>query len=199
MRKNIFYLLLLSTTLILSGCGEDEGDESNTTATTQGWHFQGRDCLACHNVNLQDDKNLLVAGTVYKTDAVTEQDNTNEMCGGNLRINFYDSANPAYLLYSSNDYVDANSKGYQGKGNVFILNRMLGIISLGNYYIEIADKNNTALTSKVWHSFSAQPYDVNNPIDYANRVSCNACHSPSASAPQKPIYVDILANINLCE
>ncbi|MDQ7043168.1 MAG: hypothetical protein Q9M34_06500, partial [Sulfurimonas sp.] len=98
-------------------------------------------------------------------------------------------------LYESKKYVDPNSKGNRGKGNIFILQRMLGSVNANNYLIEITDKNGTVLTTKL-HNFSGGTYDINNPQDGSNRISCNACHSKDGGVT--PIFVDFNKQ-NLCQ
>jgi hypothetical protein len=188
MKKKIYLLLALSTVFVMAGCGENESDEgsSSTATVVQGWHNQGKDCLACHNVDLQDERHLLFAGTVYKTENVTDTEDLNNVCGGELNVNFWD-ASRTNLIFASKDYVDPNSKGNRGKGNIFILQRLLSNIAPNNYYIEITDANSTVLTSYL-HQFSGQDYDINNPENMSNRVSCNACHTKNGV--QYPIYVD---------
>ena len=183
----------------MSGCGEDEGlatNESNATAA-QGWHFPGRDCLACHNVDLQASKHLLVAGTLYRDRNVSNQDDINNVCGGEIVVNFYDPNNLITPIYSSADEQDVNSKGYRGKGNLFILQRKLGIISAGDYLIELATSNGDVLADKYLHHFSSQPYDINNPADNSNQLSCNACHSSQATSKAWPLYVT--KSVTLCK
>ena len=195
MKKSIFYLLF-GVVLILSGCGEDEGSEDgevSTTSATQGWHFQGRDCLACHNIDLGESKHLLFGGTIYKDSSVVNQDDINSVCGGELLVDILDSSfNP---VYSSKDYKDSSSSGYKGKGNIFILQRKLRLISAGTYSVRITDANGTIMAvSNNTHKFTSQDYDINNPIDWNNRLSCNSCHSKSG--PQDPLYIQV--NKNLC-
>ena len=178
----------------MSGCGEEEGEG---TSTTQGWHFQGRDCLACHNVDLGNEKHLLFGGTLYKSDTITNQDDTNNMCGGDLIVNFIDTNGS--VIYSSKDYKVADSKGYKAKGNLFILKRALNVLSPGSYYVQVTDTNGSvlAVTSSASHQFDGQNYDINNRSNSSNRVACNACHSNTGS--QKPLYVNNTANLNLCQ
>lgn len=194
MKIKIYFLLLLVTTLIFSGCGEDGGDESIST-TVQGWHFQGRDCLACHNVDLNPDKHLLFAGTLYKDKNISNQDDLNNVCGGEFIVNFLDSS--FSTVYSSNDYIDSNSDGYDAKGNIFILQRKLRLITAGDYYVQITDTNGSvmAVTNGATHSFTSGDYDIDNPADFSNRLSCNSCHSNSGV--QDPLYVQV--NKNLCK
>jgi len=191
---------LLSIILLLNGCSEDEGNEGDApVSVAQGWHFQGRDCLACHNVDLKENRHLLMAGTLYKNQYVplSELDNVDKMCGGDLVINLYDGNAPTNLIYSSKNYEDTASKGYKAKGNLFILQRKLALISQGDYFVEITDGNGNILANKSKHHFSAQPYDSSNPQNNNNALSCNACHSPVANATTYPIYVD--TNTSYCK
>ena len=202
-KKILLYFLLALVTFTLSGCGEEDGggDSEGSGAKVvvkSGWHFQGRDCLACHNVELKSEEHLLVAGTLYKDSSVTNEDDLNNVCGGEIVVNFYDGTNYNNLIYSSTTYKDAASKGYNGKGNLFILQRKLGIISSGGYYIELATPTGQVLADKYLHKFSAQPYDINNPVDYSNQLSCNACHSTQATSRAYPLYVKSSA-VTLCK
>ena len=189
--------LLFLLAFILNGCGEDEGGEegdSTTASSKQGWHFQGRDCQACHNVDLGSDKHLLIGGTLYKSSTVSNQDDIANTCGGEYLVKFLD--NNGNTIYNSNDYKDVNSKGYKGKGNIFILQRKLRLLSAGTYYAQITDPNNSVMAiSGYSHSFTSQDYDMNNPSDYANRLSCNSCHRNGG--PQAPLYVQ--QNQSLCK
>jgi len=198
MKKSLFYILAFGIIMLIAGCGDDSSEneaDSTTARTAQGWHFQGRDCLACHNVDLQDQKNLLFGGTVYKDSTVTNKDDLNNVCGGDLIVNFIDSSTIA-TTYSSTNYVDPNSKGNKGKGNIFILKRLLSS-SYGSFYIQITDKNGTVLaTSTTPHNFNAQTYDINHPLDLNNRISCNACHT-EGGVGLHPLYTQI--NKNLCQ
>jgi len=197
MKREILYsVLALILTFTLSGCGEDEGGESGSSTATvaQGWHFQGRDCLACHNSDLNPNKHLLFGGTFYKDSSVNNQDDINNVCGGEFVVNFLD--NKFNTVYSSKDYKDASSKGYKGKGNLFILQRKLRLLTAGIYHVQITDTNgNVMATSGYSHSVSSGDYDINNPTDNANRISCNACHI--RGGVRDPIYVQ--NNNNLCQ
>ncbi|QSZ40981.1 hypothetical protein GJV85_02235 [Sulfurimonas aquatica] len=190
MKNSIYYLVFLAFTTLLIGCGESE-DETVLT-TTQGWHYQGRDCLGCHNIDLKEEKHLLFGGTLYKSENVTDQNDLDSVCGGNFIINFLDSS--FQTIYSSKDYVDENSPGYNAKGNLFVLQRELPLISAGEYRIQITDENGIVMAIEE-HTFNSQPYDINNPANSQNNVSCNACHG--IGKKEDPIYVEI--NANLCK
>lgn len=176
LKKGIYFLALLMFSASLSACGGT--DVGNITA---GWHFQGRDCLSCHMVDLQAQRHLTVAGTVFKTPSVTDLDNLNNVCNGNLRLQFLDTS--LNVAFDSRDYEDQASKGYKGKGNVFILNRKLASLQ-GVYFIKILTEDGTQLAQSGIHQFTAS-FDKNNPADLTNRYSCNACHSltPAGTAP----------------
>ena len=202
MNQSLLYtFLILALTFTLSGCGEDEGGEegdeggSSTTALKQGWHFPGRDCLACHNVDLNPDKHLLFGGTLYKSSTISNQDDINNVCGGEYVINFLDAG--ANIVASSKNNVDTNSKGNKGKGNLFILQRKLRLLSAGSYYVQVTDTNGSvmAVTNGATHSFTSQDYNINNPADYGNRLACNACHIRGGN--QAPLFVQ--NNLNLCK
>ena len=196
MKKYLKLLLILPLTLLLSACSEDEGEESEDSNTTivQGWHFQGRDCLACHNVDLNEDKHLLVAGTLYKSASVSDQDDLNNVCGGEFVVKFLDEN--WNTVYNSQDYEDPNSKGYEAKGNLFILRRTLSTLSAETFSIQIADKNGTVFAvSNYSHDFSAADYDIDKAADFANRVSCNSCHIKGGVT--SPLYVQ--ANVSKCK
>jgi len=165
---NLIGLIVVSFLTI--GCSD------NDTKLAQGWHFQGRDCLACHNVDLGDDKNLLMGGTIYKSSTVTDTDDMNQVCGGNFIINFLNSTSGSVVL-SSEYNADLDSAGYQGKGNIFILKKQ-GLSLNGSYKIQILDSDsNELIKSDFTHSFNSNDYDITNSQDYSNSISCNACHN----------------------
>ena len=176
---------------IINGCSSDT---SGTTITTQdqGVHFQGRDCLACHNIDLQKERNLFIGGTLFKSSSNVKVDDITTTCGGELIVNFLDNNNN--VKYSSKDYKVA-TKGNNGKGNLFILDRTNPPIA-GNFQIEITDVNgNTLAKSGVdSHSFSGISYDKLK-INYDNRYSCNSCHTKGGET--LPLFVK--QNVNLCK
>jgi len=196
MKIYIFYLLF-GVVLLLSGCGEDEGsedDELTSSSVTQGWHFQGRDCLACHNVDLAEERHLLFGGSVYKDANIINQDDINNTCGGELLVKFLDTTTGA-TLYNSKNYKAVNSPGYNAKGNIFILQRELRLLSAGAYYIQITDANGSIMAASGAHQFTSQDYNIHNPVDFNNRLSCNSCHIKGGI--QSPLYIQV--NKNLCK
>ena len=190
MKKYIVWSILLVVGVIFNACSKPEDPDSST----DGWHFQGRDCLACHNVDLNEDKHLLVAGTLYKSDIVSNQDDMNSVCGGDFVVNFLDAN--MNTVYSSRDYEDFNSKGNDAKGNLFILRRKLSQLSAETFRVQIKSKNGVNLAlSNFTHSFTTEDYDINKSADFANRVSCNSCHINGGTTA--PLYVQ--TNASLCK
>lgn len=195
----IFKLLIfLAMILFIAGCEGEDSEESTTTTTLsasdRGWHFNGRDCLACHNSDLGQEKHLVVAGTLYKDDLVEDTDNVSNACNADLIINFVDSN--WNIVYSSADYTDLNSKGYKGAGNIFLLDRLYNINLNGTYNIQIAQRGTgKILAVGADHPFSGGVYDSQYSQDNSNRLSCNACHRIGGS--QKPLYVQ--ANLDVCQ
>ena len=200
-KKTVLVLVMVLGILFLSGCGEEEGEGGSLTTTSvtstsggQGWHFQGRDCLACHNTDLKKERHLLIGATLYKESNVSNQDDVTNACGGKFVINFLDSTSTT--VYSSKDYEDSTSKGYNAKGNIFILQRTLRLLDPGIYRIQITDEHGVQLAhSRYSHQISSQDYDINNNADINNRLSCNACHVKGGVT--LPLYVQY--NKNLCK
>lgn len=198
MVKHLLTYGLIILTFILTSCGEGEGEGevSTSTVSKQGFHMPGRDCLACHNYDLQPVRHLTVGGTVFKSQNVNDVNNVSNLCGGNLKIKFIDAITSNVI--DSTNYEDTNSKGYKGKGNVFILSRKLPNIQ-GNYYVQITDENNNVIAvSTLPHSFTSGQYDITNPTDTANRYSCNACHSINSKGGA-PGIIYPNSNANLCK
>lgn len=192
MNKFALTFLILIPFLFM-GCelDEDEDHEETETVKVAGWHFQGRDCLSCHNVDLQSDKHLSFAGTIYKDKNVTDVNDLNQVCGGDFVVKFLDTSFATQL--SSADNEDIDSKGYQGMGNVFMLKRQ-NIPLNGNYYIQITDRNSSVLAVSGIHSFNGDEYSIDTADDLSNRVACNACHKTGGTA--SPLYAQVN---NLCE
>ena len=187
-------LLILFMLIGFLGCGEDEEGEEGSASTTKGWHFQGRDCLACHNLDLQDERHLFIGGTLFKASVVNDQDDLDNSCGGEWVINFLDSG--SNIVYSSLSYTDSNSKGDKGKGNLFILARMLDAIN-GDFTVQITDKlgRELAKSNPLSHQFTYDNYNINESANVDNRRSCNACHITGGVSA--PLFVQ--NNQQLCE
>lgn len=190
MKIKYYLFLQLFLSIFFFSCGEDTYD-----LTSQGIHMPGRDCLACHNYDLELEKHLTIGGTVFKGLDINNVDDINSLCGGNLKVKFIDATNPSNVINSA-DYEDLTSKGYKGKGNIFILARKLPNLQ-GEFFIQITDENNNVIAvSNTPHSFKSGYYDINNPYDSSNRYSCNSCHSvkPKGGAPGV-IFPNISSNL----
>jgi len=159
--KNIYAAILAA--FLFAGCGSDE-DPAST-----GVHFQGRDCLSCHNKDLGVDSHLLVGGTVYKEFNSTKND-LNDACSEKLHIEF------GAPTLSTKDYNPANAAGFNGRGNVFALLRD-GMDISGSYIVSIVNDDRSLIQSSATpHEFTAS-VNLANPADNnASRYSCNVCH-----------------------
>ena len=155
-----YFSIFASVVFFLVGCGDDS-DPAST-----GVHFQGRDCLSCHNKDLAEDSHLSIGGTVYRT-ATSNKNNLNEACAERLHIEF-DS--PALSTKSVNP---VDSAGFNGRGNVFALIKDMPIT--GTYNMRIVQDDGTVLATSGAHPYLGG-FDVNNPSDINNRYSCNTCH-----------------------
>jgi len=176
--------------VIISGCSSDTKGTTNLTQD-QGTHFQGRDCLACHNIDLKKERNLFIAGTLFKDSNSAKVDDLNSVCGGELLVNFLKSN---VISYSSKDYKVTSTKGYNGKGNLFILDRTSPPIA-GDFIVQITDVNGNELAkSGANHSFNGVSYDSTK-VDFANRHSCNSCHTNGGTT--KPLFVQ--TNLDKCK
>lgn len=183
------FVLVVFVSMLFLGCSEEDIE----TTASEGWHFQGRDCLSCHNSDLKEDKSLLVGGTLFRSSNVSDIDDMSQVCGGDFVINFLDSSYATQI--SSKDYENKKSAGYNAKGNIFIISKYLDTIN-GDYYVQIADRESskTLAISGVLHSFNGS-YSNANSSDDNNRNTCNSCHIKGGTA--SPIYVQV--NKNLCE
>ncbi|WP_420266775.1 hypothetical protein [Candidatus Magnetominusculus dajiuhuensis] len=167
------------------------GTVSTVTATAGNSHNQAKDCLLCHNTGLQSSESLVIGGTMYVASSVTNVNDLNYAYvddlttagNGIIRIQFID--NNTNVAVDSIYYTDTSSKGYNAKGNLFILGRMMSSGLLGSYYIRLLDSNGSLIAqSDRVHRFSSA-YNSSYPNDPNNMYSCNACHMlvPSGGAP----------------
>ncbi len=181
MKTKIF--LVVSTMAILNGCGSEENK-----AAVSGVHFQGRDCLSCHNQDLQADSHLSIGGTVYKS-ATSDANNLNEACNEKLHLEFGSSALSTKSAHS------LNAPGFNGRGNIFALLRDFPAVT-GTYSLSIVRDDGTVLASSGAHPFMGG-FDANDPTDDNNRYSCNACHqAPPDNKQSAPGLV--YTNVILC-
>jgi len=160
-------IILIAAIIFLTGCGSDGGDDAGTPS---GVHFQGRDCLSCHNVDLAPSSHLSVAGTVYRS-ATSDKNNLNEVCSERLHIEIVG-------IGSTKDINAVNAAGFNGRGNVFALIKDFPLDDPGTYSVRIVDDNGVPMggaSSPGTHKFSGG-FDPNNPTDLDKRYSCNACH-----------------------
>lgn len=173
-------MFFFSVLLTLSACSENE----NLVSTESGLHFQGRDCLSCHNVDLAKDKHLVVGGTLFKSAVVNDADAIENSCNTQMDIEFLDNA--FNVVYSSADYYDEDSRGNQGRGNIFLLDRLFNSSLNGSYTVRIVDREtglNMSQSASASHSFSGGEYQLSAQEDNANRLSCNSCHNGEVTAP----------------
>jgi cytochrome c551/c552 len=187
---------VIGAALFFTGCGE-EGEESASETAVSGSHFQGRDCLACHNADLQQERHLSVGGTLFKDANVSDVNDLSLSCGVDFVVDFLvDPLDTAPI--SSIDYEDLDSKGYRGKGNIFILSRLLATLN-GDYYIRIKEREtNRTIAQSGLHSFAAGDYDVGNSTDLSNRNACNACHQQVGQSGATG-YMFANARLDLCQ
>lgn len=180
--SSLFFLALVS--FGLTGCEEEE----EGSAETAGIHFQGKDCLACHNIDLKSDKHLTIAGTLYKSHDILKNDSLDDMCGGSLYVRFIETTTGVDYNASSYSAIHQESDGIDGKGNFFVLKREISSIPSGNYAVQIWSEDGYLLAaSKDAHPISNSGYSISNSSDSSNRLSCNACHKINGSA--LPLYV----------
>lgn len=182
---SIFTIVL---SFIVTGC-----DETETQSSKSGFHFQGRDCLACHNIDLGIDKKLVVGGSMFKDKNITDFDNLENSCNADMAIVFLNSN---YSVEESGaNFFDGNSHGNNGQGNIFLLDRLFNSSLNGSYRIRIIERTSgvSLAQSTELHDFSGNEYEIDNPDDNSNRLSCNGCHGVSTL----PLYVQY--NKNICK
>lgn len=194
-----YYKTILATTLALFfiGCGAEETQKLTqpVSAADRGSHFQGRDCLSCHNLDLAPNKHLTIAGTLYKSANVEDMNDLENTCNADLAVEFLDAS--SNVVHSTVNYYDEESKGNLGQGNVFLLDRLFNAPLNGTYTMRIItrDTNQTLAQSNfASHSFSSAEYSIDSAIDFSNRISCNACHNNGVTSP---LFVQ--SNVNLCQ
>lgn len=176
------FLAILTSTLLLSGCG---GGGTSSKSTQTDWHYQGRDCLSCHNIDLQESRHLTFGGTIYKNVDVNNSDDLDQVCDTTMKILLMDTS--GNIIVDTSLTQDKNSSGYLGKGNFFVLKRDLPSIT-GRYIVKIVNDQNKLITSSTIHSFNTE-FNKAKPADNSNRYSCNSCHNvPSKNRAPGRIY-----------
>ena len=176
------FLALTTSILLLSGCG---GGSTSSKATQIDWHYQGRDCLSCHNVDLQESRHLTFGGTIYKNVDVNSSDDLDKVCDTTMKLLLMDTS--GNIIVDTSLTQDKTSAGHLGKGNFFVLKRDLPSIT-GRYIVKIVNEENKLITSSTIHSFNTE-FNKNEPTDNSNRYSCNSCHNvPSKNRAPGRIY-----------
>jgi len=166
-------ILILFFSIIFIGCGSGS---SNPSGTDTSYHFQGRDCLSCHNVDLQENSHLTIGGTIYKNSDVNNSDDLDQVCETSMKILLTDTLDN--VIIDSSQTQAKNSPGLLGKGNFFILKKDIPSIT-GRYIVKIVNEQNKLITSSLVHSFKSE-FNESNPTDSSNRYSCNSCHNNPA-------------------
>jgi len=151
--------------LIFLGCGEDSDDPIS------GVHFQGRDCLSCHNVDLGLSSHLSIGGTLYRS-ALSNPDDLFEMCNSRVYLQILDGNTVVYDTKTANNEYSA---GYNGKSNLFALINTMPI-GTGAYTMRIVSSAGTTLAQSLTLHNLTTGFDPLNPTDLNNRYSCNSCH-----------------------
>jgi len=191
MIKNIGKMLLAGAAVFgFFGC---EGDNQ---AQSDGSHFPGKDCLACHTSDLSSQKSLAMAGTLYQRHDVTDPQDLGTLCGGTLYLRLVDVASGEVYDINASSSLHEATRGARGKGNLFVLSEELPTLTPGDYAVQIWSDNGYLLAaSKDVHPFLGTAYSLSTPDASGNRVSCNACHRQDGSA--LPLYVQ--QNTNQCQ
>lgn len=159
------YFLSFITVFIFFGCG---GDEDKLIS---GVHFQGRDCLSCHNVDLAESSHLSIGGTVYRS-ATSNRDDLFNMCNSPVSLQILNGSN---IVYDTQTVNSANAPGFNGKSNLFALINDMPI-GTGAYTMRIVSSAGTVLAqSSTLHNLTTG-FNAANPSDLNNRYSCNSCH-----------------------
>ncbi len=168
-KQNIIFTTTLA--LLFTACTSDVIKEN-------GHHFQGRDCLSCHNVDLENEKHLGFGGSVFTTNAL-DPDDKSTYCNKPLFVQFLDSNGD--IAFDSNDTNKLSDPGFKGVGNFFTLIRNDTVPS-GSYTMRVYASDGTTIkqSSNTSHTFTSK-FDKDNPQDSNNRYSCNACHSIGGS------------------
>ena len=152
--------------LFFSACQEDLSEMASN-------HFQGRDCLYCHNGELKGSP-LSFGGTLY-SDSGAAADDLKKICKLPLYVQLIQS-DGSTVAFDSRSVVPDDATGFEARGNFFVLQRD-STIPTGLFYARLISKEGIKLAqSSGFHDFSAA-YSASNSADLSNRYSCNACHA----------------------
>jgi len=159
------YIFSFITVLIFLGCGGDSDDP------VSGVHFQGRDCLSCHNVDLGLSSHLSIGGTVYRG-ANVNPDDLFQTCNSPVYLQILNGATVVYDTQTANR---TDAPGFNGKSNLFALINDMPI-GTGAYTMRIVSSAGTTLAqSSTLHNLTTG-FNPADPSDLNNRYSCNTCH-----------------------
>jgi hypothetical protein len=175
--KQQWWLLALFISLFFTACDSE-------VYHADGTHFQGKDCMACHNVELKQPLSQQFAGTLFANSTGTKR------CKVTPYIELYD---PSGDITFSGQF----QTSYSGDGNFAYFNPTNKVS--GNFLVRILDKEGALLSqSTLSHNFN-DTYQINSPSDTQNRFSCNACHSqnPAGGAPGV-LHVNIADATTIC-
>ena len=161
--------------LLFLGCSSEE------ETRVGGYHFQGKDCLLCHNVDLEESSHLAFGGTVFSSVPTLDTINTKAVyCNKPLFVQLLNDLNNS-VQYDSRDNNKVGDPGFKAEGNIFSKTA----IPAGSYLVKVIDLNGTEVLSSVdeiaVHDFGGH-FNPDAPNDNANRYSCNACHKINGSA-----------------
>ena len=161
---NLFFALFF---LLLAGCSSESGRVSGT-------HFQGKDCLHCHNVDLKEDSHLAFGATLFQEEP-NEANYEDPKIFCNIPLFLQLKKVDGSIIYNSSKTNTTNDPGFNGEGNVFALLQKQAIPS-GSYLVSIVNKSDDILLdSATTHTFNSN-YNPDKTDDDSNRYSCNACH-----------------------
>ncbi len=158
--------------MVFMGCEESVEKPS-------GFHFQGTDCMKCHNVDLAESSHQTFGGSMFLVPGANNDDLTNS-CNQDLYMELKRA--DGTVAFDSRVTTKSTDSGFKALGNIFTLKRD-GEIPIGVYQVRIlsADGSEVAQSSSTpTHTFSGNYKTVENDND-SNRYSCNACHGVSTS------------------
>ena len=175
--KYLFPLFTLSL-LLFSACSNEHEKR------VSGQHFQGQDCLNCHNVDLKKSSHLSFGVTVFQEEPNTDNyDKLDTYCNIPMFLQLIQSSDST-VIFDSSLTNDISSPGFNGDGNVFGLlqNKTL---PKGAFLINIVNQEgDLIIDSGLTHQFNGDynSQKTDEALDN-NRYSCNACHRINGQQP----------------